>query len=65
MRLTNVGGLGSGSICLTTEVDYGVQGIMPTCEVLSHVMWRTWRAMLGTLSSDAHHQGLRHCLLRY
>ena len=75
MHLTHVGGLGSRCICLMPEIgDFmarllltpwiqGEQETMAACEIQSHSIQGMWRAMLGTLARDAHHQGVKHSLL--
>ena len=74
MHLTHVGGLGSRCICLMPEIgDFmakllltpwiqGEQETMAACEIQSHSIQGMWRAMLGTLASGAHHQGVKHYL---
>ena len=70
MHLSHVGGLGSRCICLTPEIcDFmvklllipwiqGEQETMAACEIQSHFTQGMWRAMLGTLASGAHDQGV-------
>ena len=77
MHLTpvHVGGLVSTCICLTQEIgDFmaklllipwiqGEQETTAACEIQSHSIQGMWRAMLGTLASGIHHQGVKHYLL--
>ena len=75
MHLTHVGGLGSRCICLMPEIGVfmvklllipwiqGEQETMTACEIQSHSIQGMWRAMLGTLASGVHHQGVKHYVL--
>ena len=40
----------------------GEQETMAACEIQSHSIQGMWRAMLGTLASGAHDQGVKHYL---
>ena len=74
MPLTHVGGLGNRCICLMPEIgDFmakllltrwiqGEQETMAASENQSHSIQGMWRAMLGTLASGAHDQGVKHYL---